>query len=206
MTDAISDFITPQNAYNTRAEYGRSEFDRRHVFTANFVYELPFFKNQRSLLGYTVGGWELSGIISANSGLPLTVTTSNLDSGFQGILGASPAGARPFIIGNPAGPKTSLQWFNTAAFAPNAATGNGVPGTSGRGVITGPGYQKWDLSLFKNIPIREALKLQFRAEAFNVWNHTNWDTVSLNTTSSTFGRITGARDARIMQLALKMYF
>jgi hypothetical protein len=206
MTDAISDFITPQNAYNIRAEYGRSEFNRTHVITANFVYELPFFKGQKSLLGYTIGNWEISGIVSMNSGLPLTVTTSSLDSGFQGILGSSPAGARPFLVGDPTGPKTSLQWFNTAAFAPNAATGNGTPGTSGRGVITGPGFQKWDLSLFKNIPVKEALRFQFRAEAFNVWNHTNWDTVSTNNTSSTFGRVTGARDARIMQLALKMYF
>jgi hypothetical protein len=175
------------------------------VLTANFVYELPFFKDQRSLLGYTVGNWELSGIVSMNSGLPLTVTTSSMDSGFQGIIGASPAGPRPFIIGDPTGPKTSLQWFNTAAFT-NVATGTGIPGTSGRGVVTGPGFQKWDLALLKNIPIKESLKFQFRAEAFNVWNHTNWDTVSTNITSSTFGRVTGARDARIMQLALKMYF
>ena len=98
MTDAISDFITPQNTYNPRAEYGRSEFNRTHVVTANFVYHLPFYENQKSVLGYTLGGWELSGIVSINSGLPLTVTTSSLDSGFQGILGASPAGALPSLL------------------------------------------------------------------------------------------------------------
>jgi hypothetical protein len=219
MTDAISDFITPQNAYNPRAEYGPSEFNRTHVLTANFVYELPFFKNQKTWLGYTIGNWELSGIVSMNSGLPLTVTTSTFDKGFQGILGSSPAGARPNLVGDPNGPKTRLQWFNTAAFACNPGAGaaltcnhiagyaaDGTPGTSGRGVVTGPGFQKWDLSLFKNIPVKESLKFQFRAEAFNVWNHTNWDTVSTNVTSSTFGQVTGARDARIMQLALKMYF
>ena len=209
LTDSQTDSTTAQNTYNLRGDYGPLEFDRTHVFTANYVYELPFFQNQKSLLGYTLGGWQVAGIVTANSGIPLTITTSSFDSGFQGILGSSAAGARPNLIGNPnTGAHTVLQWFNTAAFAPNPnpTNGTGVPGTSGRGVVRGPGYQKWDVTLAKNIPITESVKFQFRAEAFNVFNHTNFNGVSTNVTSGSFGQITTARDPRIMQLALKMYF
>jgi hypothetical protein len=208
LTDSQTDSTTALNTYNPRLEYGPLEFDRTHVLTAAYVYELPFFLNEKNLLGYTIGGWQVSGIVSANSGIPLTITNSSFDSGLQGILGNSAAGGRPNLIGNPRGPDTVLQWLNVAAFAPNPtpSAATGVPGTSGRGVVRGPGYQKWDMALIKNFPFTERMKMQFRAEAYNVFNHTNFNAVSTNVTSGNFGQVTSARDPRIMQLGLKMYF
>jgi hypothetical protein len=208
LTDAQTDRSSaPENVYNIAAEYGPSQLDRRQVFTANYVYDLPFFKNRHDALGYVAGGWEISGLMTANTGLPLTVTTSGLDPAFQGVnLSTSAASGRPDLIGNPNnGPQTFTQWFNTAAFAP-VPTGQVRPGNAGRGVVVGPGFQRWDVALMKNIAVREDMHFQFRAEAFNVFNHTNFNTVGTTFGTSTFGKVTGVRDPRIMQVALKFYF
>jgi TonB dependent receptor len=207
LTDSQSDTTAPQNTYNVHGDYGPLQFDRRHVVSANYVYEIPWLQAQQGLVGHVLGGWELSGIISANSGIPLTVSTSGVDPALQGILGSSPAGARPYLVGNPNnGPKTIQDWFNLNAF--QQPTTGGPPGTAPRGSVIGPGFWKWDASLFKNFKLTERAKLQFRAEAFNVLNHTNLNasSVSTNITSVTFGQVTGARDPRFMQLALKLNF
>jgi hypothetical protein len=211
LTDNQTDRSTaPQNTYCIQCEYGPSQLDRRNVLTANFVYNLPFFQAQHGTVGHVLGGWEMSGIIAANSGLPLTVTTSStLDPAGQGVKdGNSVSGPRPNQIGDPnsGAPQTRLNWFNTGAFQ-NVAAGQLTPGTERRGAVLGPGFWRADLSLFKNIRLTERFSAQFRAEAFNVFNHTNFDGVGTNiSTTSTFGQITSARDPRIMQLALKFYF
>ncbi len=210
LTDAQTDRSSAaQNTYNPAAEYGPSQLDRRHVFTANYVYDLPFFSNRHDVLGYTLGGWELSGLVTANSGLPLTAfTTSSADPAGQGTaLSTSAASLRPDQIANPnsGAPHSLTQWFNTAAFA-NVPAGQFRPGNAGRGTIIGPGFQRWDVALMKNIPVREDMRFQFRAEAFNVFNHTNFNTVSTTLGSGSYGQVTGVRDPRIMQVALKFYF
>ena len=117
------------------------------------------------------------------------------------------AGRRPDQVSNPntGAPHTFTQWFNTAAYVnpPNAA---GPPGYSRRGAVRGPGLQRWDISLFKNTKIREGMSMQFRAEAFNIFNHTNFDGIRLTRQSGSFGQVISTRDPRIMQLALKFYF
>ena len=131
-----------------------------------------------------------------------------IDPAGLGVLDANSfAGRRPNEISNPnVGALHSFaQWFNTAAFVnpPNAA---GPPGNARRGAIRGPGLQRWDISLFKNTKIREHTSLQFRAEAFNIFNHTNFDGIRLTRQSGSFGRVISTRDTRITQLALKLYF
>ncbi len=209
LTNAQSDRSSAaQNTYNVAGEYGPSALDRRHVFSANYIYELPFFRQRHDVLGQTLGGWELSGLVTANTGLPLTaLTNSTADPAGQGTaLSTSAASLRPDQIGNPnTGPNTFAQWFNIGAFA-NVPAGQFRPGNTGRGSILGPGYQRWDVALLKNFPIHEDMRFQFRAEAFNVFNHTNFNTVGATFGSSTFGKITGVRDPRIMQVALKFYF
>ncbi len=211
LTNNQSDNSTaPQNSYNFQAEYGRAQQDRRHVFSANYVYALPFLREQKGIVGKVLGGWEVSGIVQANSGLPLTVTTSGVDPGGLGFLGASAAGARPDLVcPNPNGgsndPHTLTTWFNTACFA-NVPAGINRPGNAGRGVINGPGFQRWDISLFKNFLFRERYQLQLRGDAFNVFNHTNPSTVTTSFTSSQFGQVTGFRDPRIVQIAAKFNF
>lgn len=208
----------PQDRFNIGQEYGRSVLDRTDYATIDFVYELPFFKEQKGLVGRLVGGWEISGIVALNSGLPLTVAasaggvingTTFADVGGLGIIGASPAGFRPdqlFDPRNGTGLKTRLKWFNTAAFAaPNAALG--IPGNAKRGTIIGPGFNREDLGLFRNFRIFNDVVFQLRGEAFNVLNHTNLGAPAVSsTTPSTFGTITSAREARILQIGGKLSF
>jgi len=113
------------------------------------------------------------------------------------------------MISNPNenAPHTLTKWFNTAAFA-DVPAGVIRPGNAPRYFIRGPGYQRWDLSVFKSFRIAERFKLTFRSEFFNLFNHTNYQGVgsSYATGSTTFGVVTSTRDARVAQLALKLYF
>jgi hypothetical protein len=217
LTNAVGDYATPQNTYDPAAEYGPAQFDRRNIFNANYVYNLPFFKTQSGVAGHVLGGWEISGIVTAYSGLPFSVYNYFYDPAGQGTLdGNSFASGRPDQIGNPnqasaaSGPIHNInQWFNTAAFTLSCTPGDCPtsdirPGNSANGVVRGPGLQRWDISLFKNTKINERVNTQFRAEAFNVFNHTNPD---LFNTAYGFGSgVYSVRDPRIMQLAMKLYF
>lgn len=210
MTDNQTDRSTaPQNFYNRHdGEYGLGQLDRRHVFTANYVYEFPWMKNQEGVLGHLVGGWEISGITTYNSGTPLTIgTLAGTDPAGLGILGPSAASPRPDMVGNPNAnePHTITQWFNTAAFA-DVPVGAIRPGNAGRGTIRGPGFGRWDFSVFKNIKVYENFGIQFRTEMFNVFNHTNFNGVNTTLGSSAFGRVTSTRDPRIIQFGLKFNF
>jgi len=139
--------------------------------------------------------------------LPLTVTTSADPAGLGLRNPSSTAGARPDdLIGDAnSAPHTRTQWFNTAAFA-QVPAGEFRAGNSPRGVVRGPGFQRWDLSLAKIFALTESMSVQLRGDFINAWNHTNWDTVSVATTSATFGQITAARDPRTIQVGLKFNF
>ncbi len=215
LTDNQSDRSSGiQNSSCPVCDYGRASLDRRHVFTGNYVYELPWRRSQQGLAGHLLGGYEFSGILTINSGLPFTVFTAR-GQGDPAAVGVNTSGApnngsvatpRPNQVGNPNnGPKTFDQFFNIAAFAP--VTVAGASGNERRGAVNGPGLWRYDMALLKNTRIRESMNLQFRAEAFNLFNHTNFQTVGTTlTTTSTFGHVTAVRDPRILQLALKLAF
>jgi hypothetical protein len=208
LTDNQSDRSNaPQNPYDFKADYGPASLDRRHVLTVNYVYELPFFRKQEGVAGRVLGGWQLSGITTYGAGVPLTVTTGGVDPGGLGFLGASASGPRPDMIADPNdnAPRTFAQWFNTSAFAEVPANVT-RPGNAGRGVVQGPGYGRWDLSLARNIKVHEDVKFQFRAEMFNIFNHTNPLGVNTTRTNALFGQVTTTRDPRLVQLGLKLYF
>ncbi|HXW93802.1 MAG TPA: carboxypeptidase regulatory-like domain-containing protein [Terriglobales bacterium] len=213
LTDAIADFATPQNTYNIASEYGPSQFDRRQIFNANFIYYLPFFMQQQGLTGHVLGGWEFSGIVMAYSGLPYSVYQFEEDPAGQGVIDQNSfSSGRPDLVGNPnqasaaSGPIHNFtQWFNTSAFA-LVPTNEARPGNSPNGCVRGPGLQRWDLSLFKNTKINERLRTQFRAEASNVFNHTNPDVPDNVFGSGEFGQILTVRDPRTVQLGMKLYF
>jgi len=212
LTDNGSDRSNaPQNSYDWKADYGLAPLDRRHIFTASYVYPLPFFGNARGALKYALSGWELSGIVTANTGLPATVTSSlGNDPGGLGSVNnaASAAGGRPDAIGDPnsgEGIRTLNKWFNTAAFA-EVPIGQYRPGNAGRGIIRTPNLARWDFSLFKEMPLHERFKLQLRGEAFNVLNHTNLNAPNTAFGNVNFGRILSARDPRQIQIAAKLVF
>jgi Carboxypeptidase regulatory-like domain len=212
LTDNQSDRSNaPMDAFNLRAEYGRAVLDRRHVLTINYIYELPFYSKQQGFVGKLLGGWQLSGITNIQTGLPFTPTYSGFDPSGIGFLNASsPAGGRPFVFGDPnnGGAGTQQQFFNISAFQNSTPTlAANVPGNAGRGIINGPGTVRFDVTLAKNIRFGENLRLQLRAEAFNVFNHTNFATLGLTaSTLSTFGTVTGTRDPRTLQFGIKFYF
>jgi outer membrane receptor protein involved in Fe transport len=210
LTNSGTDVSAPMNVYNRDGDYGLSPYDRTHVLTADWNYELPWFRTRKGLLGYTAGGWQFSGIAHFASGLPFNESDSTvgLDPGGLGFFGASAAGARGDQVCDPNAnaPHTLAMWFNTSCFA-NVPTGQVRPGNAGRNTIRGPGYQTWDLSAFKNFHFTEKRYLQFRAETFNTFNHTNWSSIGVTrAVPSTYGLVTAARDPRIIQLALKLYF
>jgi len=207
LTDNQTDRSTaPQDTYNIPGEKSRATLDRRHVFNVNYVYELPFYKNRHDFVANVLGGWQLSGMAVYNSGLPFTVTTSNFDPAGTGVINANPA-ARPNVTCDPNAnaPHTQFQYFNTGCFT--TVTTSNFPGSAGRGIVHGPSTTRFDLTLSKNIRLSESVRLQFRAEAFNIFNHTNFRSIAnLNTTSSLFGQIGAVRDPRTMQFGAKFSF
>jgi len=209
LTDNQSDRSNaPQNSYNWHnGEYGLASLDRRQILTFNYVYELPFFKNAKGVERYALGGWQVSGTTQIGAGQPLTPTTASVDPAGLGILGSSVAGPRPDMICDPnkGAPHTIFQWFNTACFA-DVPAGVVRPGNAGRGVIRGPGFQNWNISLFKSFNFTERWKIQLRGEAFNFINHPNPNNPTIGITSTLYGKITGFHDPRIIQLAAKLYF
>jgi Carboxypeptidase regulatory-like domain len=198
----------PQNTYQLHDEYAPANLDRRHVLSVNYIYELPFFRNESNLSGKVLGGWQISGITSYFTGLPFTATTANIDAPGLGLLGASPSGFRPDVTCDPnsGGAGTFAQFFNTACFA-NVPAGVNRVGNEARGVIKGPSTTRFDATLAKSFKFNERTSMQLRWEVFNIFNHTNFTTVALAvSTPATFGTVTGVRDPRTMQLAMKILF
>jgi hypothetical protein len=215
LTDAQTDRSSaPQNSYFTQLEYGRAALDRRHVITFNYVYELPWYTQQRGFVGKLLGGIQLSGIATYQTGLPFTATTSNLDYAGLGLINTNPT-ARPNQICNPneGAPNTPQAFFNTSCFQLNPPiTGPGstglqnTVGSAGRGTIEGPSTKRVDFTMSKNLRFNENIRMQFRWEVFNVFNWTNFRGLQTNVTNAAYGNVISVRDPRTMQFGAKFYF
>ena len=191
------------NAYDDRAYWGRSDFDRAHVFIANAIYDIPFLKGSGNWTTRILGNWELSGIYQAQSGTPFSVR-NNVD--YAGV-GAGSGNQFWNLTGDSSTQRTSFTdsavWFRAAAFTQPA------PGTYGiqpRNSLQNPGFWNFDGALRKNFPTFEKQMMQLRFEFFNVFNHPNWNGANANPTSGSFGTITGKSGNRAIQLALKYIF
>lgn len=215
MTNSQGVTVAPQNPYDIDADYGRAALDRRHIFTSNIVYEIPFFSKQNGFVGKLLGGWQVSSIITFNTGLPFTATAGGYDPAGIGLLGPSTSAGRAFQIGDPNrnAPRTQQQFFNTSAFAlvPLVSSTvftpvSNVPGDAPRGSINGPNTFRFDFTLMKNIRFSETMRLQLRGEAFNVLNTTNFRAINATVTSTSYGTVTSVRDPRVIQLGVKFYF
>lgn len=209
-SDRTTGSIVPLQGHIRDNNYGPGVGDRRHVFTANFVYNLPFLRDQKGLVGHALGGWEVSGIQTFQTGLPGTVSSSQtIDPTGAGCLGPSPCSFRANQVGDPnvgAPENFDTGFINKAAFA-DIPVGQTTLPTSRPGAVRLPGFWRTDLGLFKNFKITERFGGQFRAEAFNLFNHTNPVCCSsLTISSGSFGLVRSTRDPRIMQLAMKLEF
>lgn len=194
-----------QDFYNRRADRALSGNDVRHRFVASSVYELPVGKGRKWLtqgfLGRAVGGWNVGAIITAQAGSPYGLTVQNSTSNsFSG------GPQRVNVIRDPSLPedqRTTSRYFDiTAVAAPAPYTF----GNSARSILTGPGLFTIDASLLKNTPIGERTNVQFRAEAFNVANRTNFQEPGRALGNANFGAISEALPARVLQLGLKVEF
>ena len=198
-----------QNPYNLLSAYGNSSLDTPQVFTASLIYSLPLFK--AGLEREVLGGWKVSDMTTIQSGSPSTfgITGSNL-----GLI------SRPNIAGPITYPKqwkpykygSSATWFTQGTGA-GTATGsifqrpaNGYYGTGANGNEMGPGLAVYNMALYKDFPVRESIKLEFRAEYFNVFNHTNPSGPNVTAGNSAFGQISGSKDPRIGQMSMKLSF
>jgi hypothetical protein len=207
------------DTYNPSIDYGPTTLNQPQTFVANYVYELPWYREQHGLVGHTLGGWQLSGITQFLSGQSLTVRQSADNFDCQTPFGATtgcipgtyPGGInidaadiapRPDQVAPLQLVKKQMQWFSTASFADAI----GHFGNSRNGNLLGPGLELWDLSAIKNIKISERFRFQFRAEFFNAFNHTNFDAINVNIDSGSAGQVTSTHDPRQIQLGGKLYF
>jgi hypothetical protein len=193
-----------QNPYNLNAEKSVAGFDLPNIFSGSVVYDLPLGKGARyhsgnSILDNIAGGWELNGIVTLTSGRPYNVNASG------DIANTGNTTERANLIGNPTLlHPTPAEWFNTAAFAePAPFTFGNLP----RNALRSDWFKNVDLSIFREFPITESKKLEFRAEFFNAFNSVVWGVPDSTLTDPTFGRVLGiANTPRQVQFALKFYF
>lgn len=204
LTGPVANFPVA-DSFNRRLERDLSTGDIPNVFVASFTYELPFGRDRRfnpqGLLGTLIRGWNLTGIVTLQSGVPVALTQVTNFNAFAGF-----GTQRPNRIGDPVLPtsqRTTARWFDTSAFAiaPQFTLGN-----SSRNPVRGPGYNNADIALIKRTRIGEERDLELRAEFFNLTNTPPLGAPNAVAGSAAFGTITSAGDPRIIQLGLKFNF
>jgi len=200
-----------QNVYDLKAERGLSDFDVRQRFVFSSNWQLPFGPGRQWLRGGTgarvFSNWDLSNILTLQSGQPLMATLATALSGSD-----SNGTDRPDLVANPnlpAGQRTPRRWFNTDAFAPppiyyDSLGAFSIPGSEGRNVITGPGLAAWDTSLERQMRWNERFGIVFRSDFFNLTNHPNFDRPGLIYGTSNFGNISSAENSRQIQFSLRL--
>ena len=210
------DSTTNENMSCLKCDYSSTDIDIRQSLSVNSVYELPFgrgkhFLSGEGLAGKVLGGWQLSGIASAMSGRPVNIT---IDRSATDMLDGNSRDQRPDLLPGMSlysAPRTINNWFNSAAFATPAVD---TWGNLGRNIGRGPGYYEIDTAIEKAIPVTEQLKLEFRAEAFNLLNHPIYGDPDSDVSDSSFGVITsqlnsgatGIGSSRRLQFMLRLEF
>jgi len=211
------------NTYDAHNMWGNSFFDVRHVLVINYMYELPFFHEGNSWRHKLIGGWQVSGITQFQTGTTCTVMRNN-DYAGVGVDGNldNCGGAGQFWVMNGSpnllhqfaynGSSDPAQWFATkntdgSPLFTAPAQGTFMSQQNVRNAIHNPGFQNWNIGLFKKFAINERTGFQFRAEAFNAFNHPNWSGANFDPQSSSFGKVTSKTgDVRNLQLSLRFYF
>jgi hypothetical protein len=209
--DESSNLGEEVNPIHPALSYALSSFDIRHNFVVSYNYRIPLESLFRASNGWTQG-WELSGITHFSTGLPVTLVSY----GDNSLLGAEPNGINNYGVDEPDykggalhlnhNPRNGQPYFAISQFQENAL---GTPGTAKRRSFSGPGMDNYDMALLKNVRLSESKSLQFRLEAFNVFNHTQFfgpQAVDGNIDSATFGRVVRAAAPRLVQAGVKVTF
>ncbi|MFN9084141.1 MAG: carboxypeptidase regulatory-like domain-containing protein [Acidobacteriota bacterium] len=190
------------NTRDASGERARASFDANHNFIGSLVWEIPFLRGRKDLLGRNLGGWQVSTIYTVRTGLPISPELGRDNAGV-----GSATRQRPFASGTPflgRGQRTVTQWFNPSVYSePTLGTFSPVA----RNILSGPGWNQFDMTFMKYFQLAEKVRFEFRAEAYNFFNHTQFAGVgTVYTTPSTFGRVTSARDPRSMMLGARLQF
>jgi hypothetical protein len=216
------------NSYNLEATRASSNFDQRQLVNVSYVYDLPLFAHS-GLMHNTLGGWQISGLVTYQTGTPFTVSNGGTYGDNGGLGNGVGTGSYVDVVGNPNSTPSQTQvlgiqgplLFNPAAFAEPAGL---TLGDAGRNILNNPARTNWDMGLFKRFSLgkSEVRSFEFRAEGFNVFNHTQWSGINgspacyagANNTAgdpscvdtATFLHPSGAHNPRILQLGLKLLF
>ena len=196
------------DVYNPHANRASSNFDQRHIMNFGYVWDLPFFKG-KGLTHTLLGGWQYSGVVDINSGTPFSVLVDSDNAGVASGIGDSARADRfgdpkKGIVQPPSDPSYGPTFYNAGAFAaPRGLTF----GNSGRNSLRNPRQTNFDMALFKHFSLSESKAFEVRAEAFNVFNHTEWNGIASNVLDSTgFLATNGVHLPRILQLGAKFLF
>jgi len=213
-----NDLDTTSNPWNLKYDKGSGSLDRRNILNINYTYKMPFFNASSGLVHSLLGGWELSGVIISQSGLPWAGSNTPA-SGYADTIGlGSGYTNRPDVIGHIHYPKakttvggnSGYQWVSGDAFAaPTAAWDGGSSlgfGNEGRDAVVGPGRSNFTTSLYKSFAFTERAHFEFRVDSFNTFNHTQFNAFNNAAASSNFGFVTGAQDPREFQFGGKIVF
>jgi hypothetical protein len=210
------------NTYNPAANRASSNFDERHIFNASYIWDIPVFRHG-GLSHSLLGGWQISGVTNFATGSPFSIIYNAIDNAGVGNGEGSDSYADiagdPKATGHPVN-QYGRQYYNQAAYAtPTALTF----GDSGRNSLRNPDYINFDMAVFKHFAIKESTAIEFRAEAFNVFNHTEWAPIAgqvgaganingsgtnvfTSPVTSNFLYSGGVHEARVLQFALKFLF
>jgi Carboxypeptidase regulatory-like domain/TonB dependent receptor len=208
--NALSASAYWQNVYDQKAEYAPCYYDATHVISAYAIYDLPFGrgkmfgKNANAVVNGVIGGWEVSPIVSWRTGWPLPIYGAQDESGTFGRGARADCNGVPSIA-NTFIPGIGRQWFNNTGQFTNPAAGTFGDCSPQLGDLRSPHYGDVDLSLHKDFPITERIRLQFRSDFVNAFNHVQYNAPNTGL-GATMGQITGAQPPRNIQLALKLYY
>jgi hypothetical protein len=229
-TNPLDRALLNYDTYSLGQSYGASLLNTPQILVINYDYQLPFYRDQKNAVGRVLGGWELSGIVNFQTGQSQIVfqesdpwslvTTTNSTQACTISATTTSCPLYPGGIGLPngsinqglradrvpgvsiSGPKTPGEYFNTAAFTDAV----GHFGTAAPGVMQGPGFQRWDTSLFKNIKFGERAALQLRLETFNTFNHGSPNSIVTDVDNPAFGKVNGYHIPRNVQVGAKVNF
>jgi hypothetical protein len=216
--DEVSyDLNSVSNPFNAAYDRGSGGLDRRHIFNANYIYNLPFFAHSSNVLARTtLGGWQFSGITVAQSGTPQSITYTGPIAGTTGLTDTLGLGGgttnRPNLIAKVSYPKQRTGWFSTSSFANPVAPWKGGTnqgfGNAGKDAVVTPPLFNSNWSLFKTIPLTsgEGPTLELRFESFNIFNHRQFYQIDANSGDANFGQVTSAYEPRELQLGAKFHF
>jgi hypothetical protein len=206
------------NPWNLKYDKGSGTLDRRQVFNANYEYKIPLFAHDSGLVHSVLGGWEISGTVISEAGLPWLGNTAPSDGGPDTVGLGGDYRIRPNISGKPVytrknttvGTVSGYQYVSNANFSqPVAAWDGGADlgfGNAGKDAVVGPGRTSFTTALYKSFSFGEGAHVELRADSFNTFNHTQFNAINNNVNSPNFGFTTGTQDPREFEFGGKFVF